>query len=241
MIRQLTNLVRLGRLRTAADTRHRRRPAFLKDHSEFEFRDMLELVATKHGRTDGAFFFIQIGAFDGRTQDPLFHLVREHRWKGILVEPQEQAFDRLTENYADQPQLTFFNVAIGPANGTVELYTRKNGPVLIASLHRHLLIKPGHGSGEIATRTVPCWTLGSLLDRAGAPDHVDLLQIDAEGHDFEIIRAIDFTRIKPTILRFEHVLLSDRDWNACLALLAKQGYRFLLEDRDTTALLREGI
>ncbi|MEJ2370370.1 MAG: hypothetical protein P8Y07_05930, partial [Gemmatimonadales bacterium] len=31
----------------------------------------------------------------------------------------------------------------------------------------------------------------------GAP--VELLQIDAEGQDYEIIRSIDFTKIRPTI------------------------------------------
>ena len=33
-------------------------------------------------------FFIQIGAFDGIHDDPLFKLVRRFGWPGILVEPQ---------------------------------------------------------------------------------------------------------------------------------------------------------
>jgi hypothetical protein len=32
-------------------------------------------------------------------------------------------------------------------------------------------------------------------------------------------------------------LLSDRDRNECLRLMAGHGYRFLLEDRDTMAML----
>jgi len=84
---------------------------------------------------------------------------------------------------------------------------------------------------------VPCWTLETLLAKAKAPRGVDLLVIDAEGWDYEIIRSIDFAAVRPRIIRYEHQVLSERDRNACLALLAAQGYRFLLEDADTTAIL----
>ena len=77
------------------------------------------------------------------------------------------------------------------------------------------------------------------MQKAGAPAAVDLVQIDAEGHDYEIIRSIGFDAVPPAIFRYEHALLSERDRNACLALLAKEGYRFLLEDFDTTAVLRD--
>lgn len=237
MLRQLANLRHLGRLRTAAPMPRRRKPLLLRERPELEIQHLLEFVVAHHGRPHADFFFIQIGAFDGRTGDPLYQLVCRHGWRGILVEPQPEAFCQLQTNYAGQAGLQFFNVAIGPTDTNITLYSRRQGDVSTASTVRHLLVKPGHSPREILAYSVPCWTLETLLARARVSRPIDLLQIDAEGFDYEIIRSIDFARVRPAILRYEHVLLSRRDRDACLALLARHGYRFLLEDRDTTALL----
>jgi hypothetical protein len=82
---------------------------------------------------------------------------------------------------------------------------------------------------------VNCHTIESAL-RAAALDHVDLIQIDAEGHDWPIIRSIDFTKLRPAIIRFEYRNLSIADADACLEFLAAHRYRFLLEPRDIIAL-----
>jgi hypothetical protein len=101
-----------------------------------------------------------------------------------------------------------------------------------------LVIKPGHRSGDVIEYNVPCWTFEKLLREASAPNPIHLLQIDAEGFDYEIIRSIDFAAIRPLAVRFEHQILSQADRNACLELLASHGYRFLLEDGDTMAILQ---
>jgi len=73
------------------------------------------------------------------------------------------------------------------------------------------------------------------LKEANAPRDIDLLQIDAEGYDYEIIRSIDFDTVKPAIIHYEHMVLSEADRNACLELLASHGYRIVLQDNDTLA------
>jgi hypothetical protein len=45
------------------------------------------------------FFFIQIGAFDGQTSDPIHSWIRKERWQGIFVEPQPEPFQALRKNY----------------------------------------------------------------------------------------------------------------------------------------------
>jgi FkbM family methyltransferase len=240
LLRQIRNLIRVGRFRTAARTPRIRKPEYLRRHPDKEIGNLLGLVTARYGRDTADFSFVQVGAFNGRTGDPLFDLIKRYRWRGILVEPQLDAFEELQRNYADQPQLQFFNVVIAPTDGEVSFYTRKSGSVQHASLTRELLITPSHPSSEILERRVQALTITTLLQKAGAPSTIDLLQIDAEGHDYEIVRSIDFQRVKPTIIRYEHSLLSPRDGNACLALLASHGYRFLLEDADTTAVLETG-
>lgn len=158
----------------------------------------------------------------------------------MLVEPQAEAFEVLKRNYQSQEGLFFFNVAIGPRDGEMPFFTRENGLTSIASPYRHLLVKPGLFRQEVVQRQVPCWTLSTLLERANAPDQIDLLQIDTEGFDYEIVRSIDFGRIAPAIIRYEHQIVSERDRNSCLRLLAENGYRFLLEDCDTIAIRANG-
>jgi FkbM family methyltransferase len=237
MLRQFLNLIHTGRFRTVASTPRARKPGILRDNPSLEIHNLLEMAIAQQGIPSEDFFFVQIGAFDGREGDHLYRLIHENHWQGALVEPQPRAFEVLKQNYAREKNLRFFNVAIGPEDGTLTLYTRKSGSVPIASVSKRLLVKPGHSRNEIVAIEVPCWTFDRLLTEAGEPSSVDLLQIDAEGVDFEIIRSIRFDRVKPLIIRFEHALLSDRDRNECLQLLAGQGYRFLLEDRDTMAML----
>ena len=71
----------------------------------------------------------------------------------------------------------------------------------------------------------PTARLETLLARVGIKQ-IDLLVIDTEGHDYEILRELDFTRFKPVVLMFEHQHLSDEDKAAAYALLRKQRYEY---------------
>jgi hypothetical protein len=51
-----------------------------------------------------------------------------------------------------------------------------------------------------------------------------VLVIDTEGFDYQIIRQVDFKRIHPDIIVYEHKHLSRQDALACRQLLQKQGY-----------------
>ena len=234
MLRQIRNLMRRGRIRTTFRMPRSRKPRFLRERPELEMGRYLELLMAHYGKPDDEIFFVQIGAFDGITNDPLYDLVRARKWRGILVEPQPDAFEKLKQNYAGQEGLVFENGAVGATDGELTLYTRTSGGTEVASSEKELVAKPGHRADGIRALTVPCWTVRTLLERHDATS-VDLLQIDAEGLDFEIIKAIDFDSVAPPIIRFEHTIISGSDFNACLAYLAERGYRFLLEDTDTIA------
>ena len=180
------------------------------------------------------FAFLQIGAYDGRDDDDLRELIVSHRLRGVLVEPQPAAFALLRETYRDQPQLKLLQAAIAERPGERVLYCRRNHTSMAASFDRDNLTKHGVPSDEVEAVPVACHTVDSALAAAGL-ERVDLVQIDAEGYDYEIIRTINFARIQPAIVRFEYRHLSNRDADACIALLAGHGYRFLEEGRDIIA------
>ena len=235
LLRQLGNLWRYGRIRTNSSTPRARKPNYLRENPDAEIRNLLDFVCAHYASHDEEFYFVQVGAFDGVTADPIHHLVKECGWCGALVEPQKEVYEVLKQNYRGHSGLKFFNVAIGPENGQITLYTRPGGTVQAASLKKDLMSKPGRRGRAMQARTVPCWTFARLLEEAQAPQRIDLLQVDAEGYDFEIIRSLDFSVVRPAIIHYEHMVLSQKDRSDCLQLLAGNGYRFLLEDNDTIA------
>jgi hypothetical protein len=102
---------------------------------------------------------------------------------------------------------------------------------------QQLLLKRARAR-EVQSYSVPCWTIETLLANSGIDaTTIDLLQVDTEGNDYDIIQSIDYRHMKPTIVRYEHLLMSRRQKNACLALLASHSYRFIVEENDTLALL----
>src|SRR5450755_188765 len=68
------------------------------------------------------FFFIQIGAFDGVTNDAVHALAVGAGLKGLVIEPQAAMFATLTANYKGCDNLIFENAAIAHENGEKPLY-----------------------------------------------------------------------------------------------------------------------
>ena len=210
-------------------------PPLLIRQPELAVESWLPFVAAHEIQKNPDFTFMQIGAFDGVGDDHLHALIMQHRLRGVLVEPQPAAFARLQKLYCEQLQLTLLQAAISGREGTRDFYCQRGEASMAASFDRAHLLRHGIPDDEIAPVPVTCHTIQSAL-RAAALDHVDLIQIDAEGHDWPIIRSIDFTKLRPAIIRFDYRNLSTGDADACLEFLAAHGYRFLLEPRDIIAL-----
>lgn len=210
-------------------------PTLLVARPEWRIDNMLRYLAAEVALRNGKITFLQIGAFDGVALDDLRVVIENYPTRGILVEPQPTAFRNLKENYRDYPQLTFVNGAIDRISGTRDFYTMHNQQSLVASFDRKHLLNHSVPINEITIEQVQCYSVADLLEQCGFPS-IDLLQIDAEGYDFEIIKSIDFDTIQPSILRFEISHLSNREKNDCIRLLAGHGYRFLVEHKDVIAV-----
>ena len=201
---------------------------------EAEFNRVLGQLS---GATDD-FFVIQIGACDGVMADPLHDWIKRGNWRGILVEPQAVEFERLKHTYRDEhDRLIFENVAIADTDGTCTLYRLKDS-ARTADWERGTasLVVPFNADRFVA-ETVKSLTFDTLLRRHGV-SHLDLLQIDAEGYDFEILKRIDFGRLRPSMIRYEHRHLKPREKHACRIHLERCGYRILETQFDTGAVLR---
>jgi FkbM family methyltransferase len=192
------------------------------------------------------FFFVQIGANDGVSSDPIHKFVTENNIAGLAVEPLRDIFAKLTETYRAFPTVQLANVAVHRTEKSLEIHRvdPQKGAELggwaqgIASFnasHHGLTETP---SDVMVAETVNCVTFDELLDSRGIKKF-DLLQIDTEGYDAEIIKMIDFTRWKPAIIRFEHGmidgLMSAATFKECVNLLIDQGYLVVTELYDAVA------
>lgn len=214
------------------------------------------LLAYLAARKD--FFFVQIGAHEGQAGDPLCDLVIARGLPGVLVEPQPEIFARLRSNYAQHSQLRFEQAAIAPADGTVAFYRvdpefwRDNG-LNPGSESEISSLDPGQirfhvelfGGKALAAREseylvcdqVPALTLKTLLARHGV-DRYDLLQIDAEGFDYEILKMVDWHNAPP-LIQWETVHLKEADRVAAWDLVRAQGYRLFAPNTYNTLAVKQ--
>jgi hypothetical protein len=70
---------------------------------------------------------------------------------------------------------------------------------------------------------VPCMTVEELLQKHDM-DYADVLHVDAEGYDGAILRSIDWSRLRPQSVYFEHMHLSQEEREACVHMLQSHGY-----------------
>jgi len=179
-------------------------------------------------------FFIEIGSNDGKMFDPVYDFVMAGTWSGIMVEPVAHYFRQLKENYRHSPNLAFENIAISEQDEIRAFYRIEEGHDFLpkwthglGSFYQDVLLSherviPGLRK-YIIKQDVECISFKTLLERNAVTD-VDVLVIDTEGFDFEVIKQVDFTQIKPSIVVYEHKHLNRADRQACRHLLRQQGY-----------------
>lgn len=205
----------------------------------------LDQILENAAQTSKDFLFVQIGANDGVIYDPINRFVNQYNWKGVLVEPVKSYFDQLTQNYHGLTRLRFENAAISSADGQRQFYRIKDGIDFLPSwcnglgtFHLDVLLTHKWAIPNIedyvVAETVTTITLASLLKKY-AIDELDLLVIDTEGHDYEIIRQIDFDRLCPKILLYEHQYIDPADRSHCQDLLKNRGYELAFHQGNTLA------
>jgi FkbM family methyltransferase len=191
------------------------RPLFTNDGA---FKFFNSFSRERRGRVT----FVQIGASDGLQWDPIRYFVVRDRWDGIFVEPLPWVFDLLKKNYrhVTGSKLEFVNAAIAsePA-GTLSFWTFDSDFLSRLSFEDRLIYtqKSSFYKDQVlewATKNqlpdtvlhevqVPCLTVNDLVTKYWGAKPIDLMVVDAEGHDASIIRSIDFGVFKPKAIYFE--------------------------------------
>jgi FkbM family methyltransferase len=191
--------------------------------------------------------FLQIGANDGFTGDPLNPLLArsDTRWRGILVEPVAHLFAQLSERYAQYPALRLEHAAICETDGTTvihRLQTRTDDsrwlqqlPSLDPDLLQQNARQFGLEQASTIAETVPSFSVATLLKRHHLTE-LDFLVIDTEGWDWRILRQFDLTILHPKLILYEHQHLSPQERDQAHQFLAQHTYGWAeTEEGDTVA------
>ena len=172
----------------------------------------------------------------------------------LLIEPAKHIFRQLSENHKNLNGVFLENIAIAETSGLKNLFMLRNNinlaefgmpewldqlssllperigklwdayegnPIYQKFLHENMVVEK-----------VQCVTFHELLTKYNLKE-IDLLQIDAEGYDYHILRSINFNKIRPKFINYERVLLQKNE-SACRNLMLLQNY--IIHDHGQNSL-----
>jgi FkbM family methyltransferase len=202
------------------------------DRDEYYFDKLLKQINLKKQIS-----FIQIGANDGETCDPMNKYIIKNDWKGILIEPNPNVFKQLVKNYENKKNLIFENIAVTDYKGFVSLFVSdkdKNKLLSTVIPNRGSLSKIDHLNclNEIY---VPCDTLENIFIKSGM-ENIDILLIDVEGYESHLIPTINFNVLKPKIIHFEHAHITYDEHQKIIDYLRSFGFKTFTERKNSTAI-----
>jgi FkbM family methyltransferase len=157
------------------------------------------------GQREG--IFVEIGAYDGVIGSNTYFYEKELGWKGVCIEPIKERYDELVKNR----NCICLNCCVYSKNENI-YFQENNGYTEMLSgiincydpLHMIRINKEQRErGGESKILQKPAYTLTKILLENNI-NRVDYVSIDTEGSEFDIIKGIDFDKIKIRILDIEN-------------------------------------
>jgi FkbM family methyltransferase len=173
---------------------------YYSQYKQDEFIDKVLFNKKENG------FFIEIGAHDGISFSNTLFFEKYRNWKGMCIEPNPTVFEKLAKN---RKSLNL-NVCIGDSDDTVK-FTKISGYAEMLSgvsskydlrhierINNDIVIN----GGEIKSIDVQMLRLESISQIS--EKCIDFISIDTEGNELDIVKSIDFEKIKIKVLVIEN-------------------------------------
>ncbi|MCW2119438.1 FkbM family methyltransferase [Flavobacterium sp. 7A] len=201
-------------------------------------------ILERNFKTQSEFSFVQVGANDGISFDFLYEFLIRRNSHGLVIEPVKDYYNELVKNYCNYPEIIAINMAVHPTDKKIDVYKINPNSIYkypdwvkgIASLDPEHHKKTNIESEDIIHETVMADALMNIINDNNFINGIDYFQSDTEGFDLEILKMIDFTKVKPKIIKFEFVNLNDVDKRKANDLLINFGYYLFNENGDTVGV-----
>jgi FkbM family methyltransferase len=156
--------------------------------------------------------FIEVGALDGITQSNTMLLEKFYNWKGILIEPSQNIFDKLVLN---RPKSKCFQTALGKF--------KDHGKKMFGDFDGHPMSSLTNRLNRPKLSEVNIRSLQSILDECNIK-HINFFSLDTEGYEYNILKGIDFNKTK-----FDYILIEiyNKDFDKIVKLLKNNGYELI--------------
>jgi FkbM family methyltransferase len=193
--------------------------------------------------------FVQVGAYDGVSGDPLRKYIERCGWSGVMLEPQPQPANQLRALYRDNPKIVILEAALDGERRTRNLYTIESDAVPkwaggMASFDRDQILKQGYLieglEGMVREVQVDCVIFDDVLDYLPG-NRLDLLQIDAEGADGHILSLFPFNCFKPAIIHWEIKNMTVVQQEEALERVIAHGYLVSRSGGEDAVAVRCGL
>lgn len=196
-----------------------------KYYSQHKQDEILDQIIFK-GQEKG--FFLDIGANDGVTYSNTFFLEKFRSWNGICVEPLPSTFEKLKTNRL----CILENCAAGAKTGKDVLLEISGYSEMLSGLKKNYNKKHieridtelKEYGGEKHEIEINCVNINDLLLNHNAYE-IDYCNIDTEGSELEIIKAINFNKFKINVFTVEANYGIDQIH--LKFLLSLKGYRYV--------------
>lgn len=154
-------------------------------------------------------FFVEAGANDGYAQSNTYYFEKIRKWKGILIEPIPQLYEKCVKQ---RPGSVVFNCALVPFDYDKPYVTmtycslmslvkgaRKCDMADLDHVRHGMEIQKNVESYEVR---VPARTITSILDEVGVKN-IDLFSLDVEGYESNVLKGFDLEKYRPKYMLIE--------------------------------------
>ena len=198
------------------------------DESRYGQSELVDQLLS--GRRGG--FFIECGAGDGETSSNSLFFELERNWTGLLIEPNPDFYRTLLQR---NRRAYVLGACLSPERRptTAHLLMAQFRGGIVDKMH------PSHLAALDSTRTpranVNCFPLNSVTAALGVT-HVDYMSVDVEGPELEILRTVDWTRLRVDVVAVEYRIHGPQEIDRPATLKKLQDLRQFFRD---TGLYRE--
>lgn len=225
----------------------------------FDFESLrIQKAISKHlgeiPRNASPLRFVSVGTNDGFSNDPFVSWVLASDCDASFIEPVPDVFERLRTNYAQElgelERLHFHQIAISDFSGTTKFYAvspdakqllgesippwfNQLGSFDRSHIAKHLdgVLEPFIYSLDIETLSLNDFLMTNNFEK------LDVLHIDAEGHDYKVLKTINFAKFRPHIILIEHKHLESSEKEEVIEMLTSAGYSIQMFKSDLLATL----
>ena len=209
--------------------KHIKNNRILSSNSVLKIDAILKNIFEKHNIKN----VLQIGANDGISFDELNYFIKKYKSKSILVEPIQQSFLKLKENYKNFENVIFDNSAIisDEKNSYLfkvnEKFLNKYGNHIpaISSFDKQHLINHGVKNSHIVKEKVNSLTIKDLISKHSIRN-LDLFFVDAEGYDGKIVYdLLTQSDLRPIII-FEYIHIQNNFFRKLINLFISKNFLY---------------